>query len=120
MWNTFLKHIYTSKSKLIDKRRWISHSLNTNLGVQMKCLNEKNQYEQVLRLFDEYRKNQSNRLDSTIITQTLKACTQLNDFHRGKFIHHLITSNLFDDSYISASLIHMYSKLIDDEFLFCM
>ncbi|CAF4341292.1 unnamed protein product, partial [Rotaria sordida] len=50
---------------------------------------------------------------SYIITQALKACTQIGDLRRGSTIHHLIPSRIKDNSYILTSLIHLYMQCGD-------
>ena len=76
----------------------------------MKSLNDNKQFKKALELFDKHKENKIKRLSSLIITQALKACTHLGELQRGKAIHHLISSRIKNDIYISASLIHLYSK----------
>ena len=75
---------------------------NFNLANKMKLLNDKKQFNKTLELFDNYKKNNTEILSSFIITQVLKACTNLGDIQYGSTIHHLISSRIEDDSYISA------------------
>jgi len=81
-----------------------------DLGSQMKLLNDNKQFKKALELFDKYKKDNIETSSSWIITQALKACAHLEDLQRGSTIHHLISSRIKDDFYISASLIHLYSK----------
>lgn len=83
------------------------------LGNEMKRLNEKKQFEKVLNLFDIYRQDHAKVFSSMIITQALKASTQIEDLQRGIAIDQFVSSSKHNDSYISASLIHLYSKLTD-------
>ena len=95
---------------LILKRSAIVRS-DFDLGSQMKLLNDNKQFKKALELFDKYKKDNIKTSTSFIITQALKACAHLKDLQRGSTIHHLISSRIKDDVYISASLIHLYSKL---------
>ncbi|CAF1278734.1 unnamed protein product, partial [Adineta steineri] len=83
------------------------------LGKKIKLLNDNKQFQKTLESFDQYKKNKSERFSSMIITQALKACTHLKDLQRGETIHHLISSHIEDDSYISTSLIHLYMQCND-------
>ena len=84
---------------------------NFNLANEMKLLNDKKQFNKTLQLFDNYKKANTQTISSFIIIQALKACAHLRDIQYGSAIHHLISSRIKDDRYISASLIHMYSKI---------
>jgi len=87
-----------------------------DLGSQMKLLNDNKQFKKALELFDKYKKDNIETSSSLIITQALKACAHLEDLQRGSTIHHLISSRIKDDFYISASLIHLYSKFKEEIF----
>lgn len=90
--------------------RSIQSQSQSSLGKQMKIFNEQKQFRKVLELFDLHKNNFSADISSMIITQTLKACTQLDDLPRGIHIHRLFSSRIKDDPYIVTSLIHMYSE----------
>ena len=90
--------------------RSASMQSNSNLGNQMKLLNEKKQFRKALDLFDKHSKNNTETLSSLVITQALKACAHLKDLHRGSAIHELVSSRAYDDAFISTSIIHLYSK----------
>ena len=87
---------------------------NFNLGKEMKRLNDMKQFRKALQLFDQYNHNHNDNIikecSSLFITQALKACAQIGDLHRGLIIHQLVPDYLKDDSYISTSLIHLYSE----------
>jgi hypothetical protein len=76
----------------------------------MKMLNADKQYAKVLDLFEQQKQANINHLSSYVITQALKACTQMGDFQRGQEIHRLVSSRLKTDCYILSSLIHFYSE----------
>jgi len=77
---------------------------------QMKQLNDKKQFKKALQLFDEYKNINPETTSDFIISQALKACTQIGDFQRGSSIHRLLSSKLKNNATILASLIHLYSK----------
>ena len=110
MWNR-LKD-YSLKSFIYAAERAASSRSDFTLANQMKIFNQTKQYENVLHLFDQYQKENSQPLSGVIITQALKACSQIADLHRGTTIHHLIPSNIKQDPYILTSLIHLYSKFL--------
>lgn len=94
---------------IVFVKRSIVIQSDFDLGNKMKVLNDNKQYKKALELFDQHKKNNMEISSSMIITQALKACTYLGDLQRGSNIHHLLSLNFKDDSYISASLIHFYS-----------
>ena len=80
-------------------------------GYQMKMFNDKKQFKKALQLFDACRTSDPQApLSSTMITQALKACTNIRDLQRGISIHQLVPPDKKGDTYILASLIHLYSK----------
>jgi flagellin-specific chaperone FliS len=101
------------KSILFD--RLIFHSIHIktsikflSLDIEMKKLNDQNQFTKALILFDEYKtKNPS----SQSLTQALKACQKLEDFQRGQQIIKEYSSSLnLNDYYLLTSMIHLLSK----------
>jgi hypothetical protein len=91
--------------------RPISDRSDLSLIQRMKMLNQKKQHVQVLNLFDEHKQEtKTNHLSSSVITQALKASTQLGDLRRGQAIHRLVSSRAKTDCYILSSLIHLYSE----------
>ncbi|CAF1267110.1 unnamed protein product [Adineta steineri] len=96
--------IFTKRSLIIQSDFY--------LGKKMKLLNDNKQFQKTLELFDQYKKNKSETFSSMIITEALKACTHLKDLQRAETIHHLISSHIEDDSYISTSLIHLYNAYL--------
>ncbi|CAF1112657.1 unnamed protein product [Adineta steineri] len=68
------------------------------LSKKMKLLNDNKQFQKTLELFDQYKKNKSETF---------------SNLQLGKTIHHLISSHIEDDSYISTSLIHLYMQCND-------
>jgi hypothetical protein len=81
-----------------------------DLASQMKLLNNEKQFTKALELFDKYKKNNIKSSSSFVITQALKACAHIEDLERGSIIHQHILSRIKNDSYISATLIYLYSK----------
>jgi len=74
---------------------------------QMKQLNDKKQFKEALELFDEYKKTNPEAPSDFIFNQALKACTQIGDLQRGLYIHRLFSSQIRNNLYILASLIHL-------------
>ncbi|CAF1392754.1 unnamed protein product [Rotaria sordida] len=111
MFNTLL--YYRSTSRLIIMKRFVALKSNGDVGAQIKSFNEKKQFKKTLELFDKYKENDVKNLSSFIITQALKACTQMGDLQRGLIIHCLISSRIKTDCYISGSLIHLYMQCSD-------
>ena len=98
------------RSSLVLVARLVSSQCDINLGDQMKVLNEKKQFKQVLHLFDECQTNNTKALSSMVITEALAASTNLHDLHRGTTIHQLVSAPLDDDACVSSALIRLYSK----------
>jgi hypothetical protein len=107
---------YRLSSLIILVKRSIIIQPNFDLGKEMKLINDNKQFEKALELFDKHKKNNIETFSSLIITQALKACTQIGDLQRGSIIHHLVSSRIKDDHYILASLIHLYSKFVEEIF----
>ncbi|CAF0725107.1 unnamed protein product [Adineta steineri] len=100
-------------SLMIFVRRSIIIPSDFDLGMKMKSFNDNKQFGKALDLFDIHKKNNIKTASTYIITQALKACTQLEDLQRGQTIHHLIPLSMKDDSLILASLIHLYMQCRD-------
>ena len=81
-----------------------------NFEVQLKALNDGKQFKKTLQLFDELEQKDSSIISNRVITQALKACSQLRDRQRGSIIHHQLSSSMLDDCHILSSLIHLYSE----------
>lgn len=107
-----LIRLLTNRSSLIQTclKRSITIRSNTDIGNQMKSLNDNKQFRKALELFDEQTRNHSNAFSSSMITQALKACTNLKDVKRGLYIYHLVSSTRKIDLYITTSLIHFFSQ----------
>ena len=104
---------------IILGQRLITTRSTIDLGGQMKMLNDKKQFREALRLFDTCREQDPQRmLNSMTITQALKACTNTRDLEHGTSIHRIVEARSKEDTYILASLIHLYSKAQSVEFLF--
>lgn len=100
---------------LVFSKRIIIIQSDIDLGKQMKVLNDNKQFKKALELFDKQKENNTEIFSSLIITQALKACAHLKDLQYGKMIHRLISScTIKDDFFISASLIHLYSKFLEE------
>ena len=80
------------------------------LQKEMKRLNDLKQYEKTLVLFDNYEKNNPVKLSDPVVTQALKACTQMGAFQRGSSLYHSVASRIKGDSYTLSSLIHLFSE----------
>jgi hypothetical protein len=79
----------------------------------MKIFNDNKQFEKALKLFDTYKEKDISAKSSFVITQALKACTQTGDIQRGLTIYNLVSFQMKHDSYVLASLIHLFSMLIE-------
>ena len=79
---------------------------------QMKMLNDRKQYHEVLALFDTWKMTSPSKIPSMVITQVLKACAGTGNLQLGKNLHQMIKSDLAEDPYITASLIHLYSDRV--------
>ncbi|CAF0744675.1 unnamed protein product [Adineta steineri] len=108
-----LLNLRVLSSLFVFVKRSINVQTNFDLGKQMKLFNDKKQFNKTIELFDKQMKSNTKTFSSLIITQVLKACAHLEDIQRGKTIHQLISSRIKDDSYISASLIHLYMQCSD-------
>ena len=104
MFNKLLNHQFEKITK-----RLITNRQNFNLGYEMKLLNDKKEYQKALELFDKMKDKNIEKVSSMMITQALKASTQINDFQRGSNIHQMISSRLKIDNHILTSLIHFFS-----------
>lgn len=97
----------TSSICLID--RYVKSETINSIGNQMKHLNNRKEFYKALKLFDQYNNDSFIKLSSQMINQAIKACAQLGDLQRGVSIHQLHSSRISDDTYITTSLIHLYS-----------
>ena len=99
-------------------KRSISIQPKFDLGIKMKSLNDKKQFKETIQLFDKYKGDHIKDFSSLIITQALKACSQLKYLEYGLNIHHHLPSHLKDNAYILSSLIHLYSKFYIEMFMY--
>ena len=76
----------------------------------MEKLNANKQHRQVIEVFNDYQKQKIQPMSSMIITETLKACTELQDLRCGSRIHQAVSSYIKTDDFILASLINLYSE----------
>jgi hypothetical protein len=91
----------------------VTYRSDIDLGKEMKILNDNKQFKKALKLFDTYKEKDIKMKSSFVITQALKACTQTGDIQRGLTIYDLVSFQMKQDSYILASLIHLFSMLIE-------
>jgi hypothetical protein len=91
----------------------VTYRSDVDLAKEMKILNDNKQFEKALKLFDTYKEKDIKTISSFVITQALKACTQAGDIQRGLTISDLVSFQMKHDSYLLASLIHLYSMLIE-------
>ncbi|CAF4211845.1 unnamed protein product, partial [Rotaria sordida] len=111
MLSKVLNRRLTSLMFIIDYRMIFRSS--SGLAIQMKLLNDSQQYEKAHELFDKYIKNNNQTFSNSTIIQALKACAKTRDIQRGFNIYHLISSRIHNDSYILTSLIHLYMQCGD-------
>lgn len=99
----FAREIYL-RNRLIFERcgRYFS-----TLDVQMKKFNDLKQFDRTLLL---YEKSHPSLISNKVLTQTLKASANLSDKNRGLAIAKKIRLSSMNDTYLLASLIHMFSK----------
>lgn len=81
---------------------------NLDVAIEMKRLNETEQYSRALDLFDEVQRREMPR-DRAVI-QALTACTRTRDLNRGISIHKKLSNRSAKNNYIEATLIHFYSQ----------
>lgn len=94
---------------MMSKRSGIIQT-KIDLGLKLKLLNEKEQYKEVLELFDKYKEKNIPKFSSLVIIEALKACTHLGELQRGLTIHQLLSSRMNNEVDIQMSLIDLYSK----------
>ena len=120
---SFGKRIHLMLTKLLNHRltsRFLSIKRSdtvrskSDVGMSMKLFNDQKQFGKTLELFDQYKEHNIGTYSSLTITQALKACAHTGDLRRGLAIHQAISSRVQDDNYILVSLIHMYSKFVDE------
>lgn len=109
--------LLTKNCKLtsIFTRDLTSSPRDIKLSREIRDLMEKKQFRQVLSIFDKYIRSRPDTLPDTVINQTLRACTELNDLKYGTEIHQSLLSKRTFDPQIVASLIHMYSKSLKSD-----
>jgi len=91
-------------------QRTITSSTKRKIELEMKNLNDKQQFTTALDLFDKYER-QTIPTD-VAICQALRACTQLGYLERGQIIHKKLSKNSLNNTYIQPLLIQLYSKFI--------
>ncbi|CAF3141046.1 unnamed protein product [Rotaria socialis] len=106
----FKKSYHSAISLIIVARRSIKIESELNLVNQMKLMDDKKQFNKALELFDKHKDKSIDRSSNMILTQILKACAGIGDLQRGSTIHRLVSSRLENDSYLLASLIHLYMQ----------
>jgi hypothetical protein len=84
---------------------------SSTLDIEMKKLNDANKFDKALSLYDQHEKENPLLISNKVVTQALKASTKLLDRQRGLIISKKIPLSSMNDSYLLASLIHMFSKL---------
>ena len=105
-----LKRISFSRfDHLINSIRCNSIQTNVALGLRMKGLNEKKQFQNALSLFNAAKRNEVNDL---AINQALQACIHLRDFQRGSFIYKQLSSRSLKCRHIQTSLVQLFSELL--------
>lgn len=93
-------------------RRLKSNSVE-NLGRRLKELNDRKEYSQVIRLFND--KDEQQNTNSLVINQVLRASIEMRDFQRGKEIHQNLSSLLKRNHFIQTNLIRLYGNIDDDQ-----
>lgn len=84
----------------------------TDLGSQMKRLNDSNQFKKALSLYQNGIEKTNKPASSLVINQALQACVELSDIKHGKDIHKNLSSYLSNNSFIQTNLIRLYSKFV--------
>ena len=102
-----INNIFSVKRSIyVPKNEW-------NLVDQMKLMNKNKQFKQALQLFDKHSNKNINQISNLVLTQVLKSCAGLRDFQRGTMVHNIVSNRLDKDSYLLTSLIHFYSKYLE-------
>jgi len=103
----------------IDIEKSIKCFSSFNLSIKMKKLNDENEFNECLALFDEFKSKFDKIAPSTLLTQALKACQKLGDFKRGHQIIEEYSSRLnLNDNHLVTSIIHLLSKSGKKKILF--
>lgn len=89
-------------------RRCFSSSLG-DLGVKIKQLNERKQFQKAIDLF--YANQNQPNISALAVNQTLKAFIELKEFNRAIELHQRLPSTSLNNYYIRNSLIRLYSEL---------
>jgi hypothetical protein len=79
-----------------------------NVSIEMKRLNENQQYQKVINLFDQHIQHQ--RPTVMMINQALKACIALSDLKRGIEIHQNLSHQSIENPSIQINFIRLFSK----------
>ena len=87
------------------------NSIQTNvaLGLRMKELNEKKQFENALSLFNAGKQDE---MRVVAIHQALQACIHLRDFQRGSLIYKQLSSRSLKSHHIQTSLVQLFGELL--------
>jgi hypothetical protein len=92
-----------------SSRRFLS--ILIDFGAEMKKLNDNDQYQKAINLYEDQIKKQNQKSSSLAVNQALKACVELGDIKRGKDIHKTLSASMANNTFIQTNLIRLYSKL---------
>ena len=101
----FGRLIFTVKNFI----RYNSIQTNAALGLRIKELNEKKQFENALSLFYTGKQDEMGDL---AINQALQACVHLRNFQRGSIIYKQLSSRSLKCHHIQTSLVQLFSELL--------
>lgn len=98
-------------SVIVFIKRSAADQSNVDMSRRMKSFNDSKQYKKTLQLFDENKTNDDVTCSRSALFHVLKASAQLNDLTFSSHLQQLISTQFNNDPYLSASLIHLYSKI---------
>ena len=81
-----------------------------SLGMKMKTLNDKKQFQEAIYLFNECDRKGSRNISDAAIGQALKSVTNIKDFKGGLDIYRRYSSRIEKNAFTLASIIHFHSK----------
>ena len=106
-----LVHPSVQRCLSINSISFSSLSLNQVESAMKRLINVK-QYREALDLYTQ----SSHGPTAVSSTLALKACAKLHDYQRGVHIHHQLSSETLENSFLQTSLIHFYSTTETNSF----
>ncbi len=86
-------------------------STSSNLGAEIKQLNDNGEFQKAIDLYEDQIKKQNKQNNGFVVSQALKACLELDDIKRAKDILKNLSSIVASNHYIQTNIIRLHSKL---------